>query len=249
MTANGFFRVVLVIAGFIALVAFSAVVSMKVVTWGRNVSVPDLTGRELTAAIGELKSSGLEIRVERQEHHPGVPQGAVISQDPLPGTTVKGGRNVSVVVSLGSEEVTVPDLTGGPLRVAQVELRRAGLTLGEVSRVFARGPRDAVLLLSPEAQSVLQKGERVDLLVSEGPRPDKYVMPGIVGMPPAQAAAALRPMGIKLTPSGKGTAVVSQEPREGYPAESGSEAKATLGTPAPPKPSPPERGVPNGKGV
>lgn len=231
-TAKKFIQVALVFMGIVALALLSAVVTMKAITWGKTVPVPYVIGRDLTTAIGELNNAGLDIKVERQEHHPTVPAGSIISQEPGPGQAVKAGRNISVVVSLGSEEVTVPALTGDIFRRAQVMLKQAGLTLGEVASVYSRSPREAVLIQDPPAQTVTQKGASVDLLVSQGPRPAMYMMPDLAGMTLAQAGEALKTLAVRVLASGSGV-VSSQEPRAGFPATAGGEVRLTLGRTAP----------------
>lgn len=241
MTARKFMQIALVFMGIVALALFSAVVTMKVVTWGKTVPVPSVIGRDLTTAITELKDSGLEIKVERQEHHPTVPAGSIINQEPKAGQSVKAGRNISVVVSLGSEEVNVPALTGEGFRMAQIELKQAGLTLGEVARVYSQAQRESVLIQDPPGQAVIQKGASVDLLVSNGPRPVRYITPDLAGMTLAQVGEAVKALALKVSASGSGV-VVSQEPRAGFPATAGTGLRLTLGRAASPAPAKNDKG-------
>ena len=224
---------------FMALVLFSAMLTMKAITWGRTVNVPSVVGKDTTSAIVQLKDAGLEIKVERQEHHPTVPAGSIISQSPPAGNAVKKGRDILVVVSLGSEEITVPKITGENFRRGQILLKQAGLVLGEVQRVPHTAPREEVVQQDPLPGTILQKGAGLDLLVSDGPRPAKLIMPDLTGMTQTEAASALKPLAVTLVADGKGT-VGTQDPKPGYPVISGSEAKITLGVkpPAPPKEAP-----------
>ncbi len=221
-----------IMLGVLALVLLSAAITMKVVTWGRTVDVPDISGKDVATAIGELRKSGLDIKVERQEHHPKVPEGHIISQLPVPGTSVKKGRDVQVVVSLGSQEVTVPDITSEVFRKVQVELKQAGLVLGEVARANTPLPREQVVVQYPAARSVLQKGATIDMLVSEGPPPARYVTPDLTGLSVAEAGQAAKGISVSLATTGAGKQVVSQDPRPGYPVFAGSQVSVTLGTKA-----------------
>jgi len=233
-----FLQIAAVMMGMLALVLISAIITMKVVTWGRTVEVPNLSGQEVTSAISELKKSGLEIKIERQEYHPTVPEGHIISQQPQAGSSVKRGRDVQVVVSLGSQEVVVPEITGQVFRKVQVDLKQAGLVLGDVARANTPLPREQVVVQYPNARSVLQKGATVDLLVSDGPGPIKYVTPDLTGMTAAQAGQAIKELYVTLAPSGTGKQVISQDPKPGYPVLAGSQISVTLGTKASPAPSP-----------
>lgn len=219
-----------VFLAFLALVFVSALVTMKVVTSGRTVVVPDVSGEELAAAINTLKEDGLEIKVDREEFHPTAPEGTVVSQTPLPGSTVKKGRNISVVVSLGRQEITVPDLYGETFRRAQIILKQAGLTLGEVARASSPEPRETVAAQDPAAQRVVQRGGALDLLVSTGPAPEKYIAPDLTGKTLPEAEAVARSLAVGLMPSGRTGVVVSQEPPAGYPLLAGEVVKVALGT-------------------
>ena len=123
VTVKKFFQVLLIVLVFLGLAMASAVITMNAFTWGHTITVPDVRGKELTTAINQIRNSGLDIKVERQEHHPTVPENYIIGQSPAPGERVKGGRNVMVVVSLGSEEMAVPPVTDKVFRLAQVTLK------------------------------------------------------------------------------------------------------------------------------
>ena len=201
---------------FLCLAIVSAFITMKAVTWSRTVAVPDVRDMNLPAAINLIRNAVLNIKVEREEHHPTVPQNYIIGQNPAPGDRVKGGRDVLVVVSLGSQEVTVPQVAGEVFRLAQVGLRQAGLNLGELARVNSPSPVDTVILQSPPKGTVVQKDSAVDILASAGARLTRYVTPDLRGMTLPQAGAAMRPMGGKVLYSGKGSVIASQNPRAGF---------------------------------
>jgi serine/threonine-protein kinase len=232
-----FLQIAALMMGILALVLISAIITMKVVTWGRTVDVPNLSGLEVTSAISELRKSGLDIKIERQEHHPTVAEGHIISQQPQAGASVKKGRDVQVVVSLGSQEVVVPEITGQVFRKVQVDLKQVGLVLGEVARANTQQPREQVVVQYPNARTILQKGATVDLLVSDGPQPAKYVAPDLAGMTAAQAGQAVKDFYVTLTPSGTGKQIVSQEPKPGYPVLAGAQISVTLGVKAAPAPA------------
>jgi eukaryotic-like serine/threonine-protein kinase len=222
----------LVVLVFLALAMVSAVITMKAFTWGHTVTVPDVRGKELTAAINQIRNSGLDIKVERQEHHPTVPQNYIIGQDPAPGESVKSGRNVMVVVSLGSEEVAVPPLMDKVFRLAEVTLKEAGLELGEVARVNSPTPAETVILQAPAPGTVLQKGSEVDMLVSAGGRGTRYVTPDLTGMTLPEAGDLVKPMGAKVLYSGRGSVIATQGPKAGYQLPANGQIIVALGAPA-----------------
>jgi beta-lactam-binding protein with PASTA domain len=235
VTVKKFVQMLLIVLVFLALAMVSAVITMKAFTWGHTVTVPDVRGKELTAAINQIRNSGLDIKVERQEHHPTVPQNYIIGQDPAPGESVKSGRNVMVVVSLGSEEVAVPPVTDKVFRLAEVTLKEAGLELGEVARVNSPSPAETVILQSPAQGTVLQKGSPVDMLVSAGGRGTRYVTPDLTGMTLPEAGDLVRPMGAKVLYSGRGSVIATQGPKAGYQLPANGQIIVALGVPSPPQ--------------
>ena len=60
----------------------------------------------------------------------------VVRQSPPPNMRVKTGQNAHVVLSLGPQKVTIPQLNDRSLRAAQIELLRGGMQVGEISSVY-----------------------------------------------------------------------------------------------------------------
>jgi eukaryotic-like serine/threonine-protein kinase len=222
-------QVVVALLAMMLLVFVSAFITLKVMTWGKTVVVPDIRGKDLAEAVNTLGGLGLDVNVERQEHHPSVPANAVIYQDPMPGSEVKKGRGVAVVVSLGSEEVSTPALTGEAFKRAQILLQQKGLVLGEVARVRTPKQGNAVMAQYPPPDTVQQKGARVDVLVSNGPRPVAFVSPDLDNKPLRDAEETARSMALRLVSGGRGPVIVSQNPPAGYSIAAGSPLYVTMG--------------------
>lgn len=68
---------------------------------GREVQVPDLTGRSQADAQRELAGVGLQMRVTANAPSEKVDADQISEQDPRPGIIVKTGQSVRVVVSSG----------------------------------------------------------------------------------------------------------------------------------------------------
>ncbi len=243
-----FFQIMLAALVFFGLAMVSAFITMKAVTWSRTVAVPDVRDMSLPVAINLIRNAGLNIKVEREEHHPTVPQNYIVGQNPAPGERVKSGRDVMVVVSLGSQEVTVPQVTGEVFRLAQVTLRQAGLNLGETARVSSPSPVDSVILQSPTQGTVVQKDSAVDMLVSGGREAVRYVTPDLRGMTLPQAGDAVRPMGGKVLYSGKGAVIAYQQPKAGFRLPANGQIIVALGAPRPGKVPAPQKPTPGSQG-
>jgi beta-lactam-binding protein with PASTA domain len=187
--------------------------------------VPDWTGVSRENALAEAARLSLVLEVGEQRHDPAVAPDRIVQQEPAPGTQVRHGRTIRVVVSLGGETLTVPAVVGQPARQAELELRRTGLTPGWDARVSdARTPAGQVLDQAPGGGTLSVSGDRVHRLVSEGARAPQWVMPDLTGktLQDAQEWITLcgfRSGAVRRVPAegrSPGT-IVGQMPLSGYP--------------------------------
>ncbi|MBI4051373.1 MAG: PASTA domain-containing protein, partial [Elusimicrobia bacterium] len=122
---------------------------------------------------------GVALLKEANEFNSSVPIGSILRQIPSPGTVVREGKIVRVVVSQGGETVFVPTLVGLPLRNAEMLLRQRQLLLGEVSESYSlHVEKGMVLFQDPKAEVSTAKNALVNVVVSAGPPPS-----GIILMP------------------------------------------------------------------
>lgn len=147
-----------------------------------SVIVPDVRAVSRQQAEKSVERVSLKLRVERSQFDSEVPEGYVISQRPRPNDTIKEGRSVSVVLSLGARTQRVPDLRNLSLRQGRLTLARQQLSAGRVARVLRAGQtRESVLACSPGPGRQIEEGIEVDILVSVGGRPMRYMMPDLEG--------------------------------------------------------------------
>lgn len=186
-------------------VAFlSALTAMRFAIQGREVAMPDVVGTGAKQAQQVLQGRSLGMKIEDRIYS-NLPVDAVVRQSPPPSMRVKTGQYAHVVLSLGPQKVSIPQLTNLSLRAAQVELLRSGMQLGEVSSVYLPGTSaDTVALQNPAPGTTDVQSPHVNLLVSLGPRPAAFVMPELPGLPISEAEAKLGAAGLKI---GKVTSV------------------------------------------
>ncbi|MFQ5510948.1 MAG: PASTA domain-containing protein [Candidatus Krumholzibacteriia bacterium] len=147
-----------------------------------SVIVPDVRAVSRERAQRFVERVSLRFRIDRSQYNPDVPEGYVISQRPRANDSVKQGRTVSVVVSLGPKTQRVPELKNMTLRQGRLVLTRQKLAAGRVSRVLREGDtRETVLACSPSAGRQVEEGTEVDVLVAVGGRPKRYIMPDLEG--------------------------------------------------------------------
>jgi eukaryotic-like serine/threonine-protein kinase len=99
----------------------------------RPIEVPSLGGLTLEDARAAVRDADLSLEVAGRTHHPEVPSGAVISQEPGSGATLTRGQTVEVTVSEGPEPIEVPNLRGDPADEAIATLEDLGFDV-EVER-------------------------------------------------------------------------------------------------------------------
>lgn len=160
-----------------------------------EVVVPRLVGVPLAEAETRARQAGVTLNAETRGFSDTVPAGSVISQDQPAGKRVKAGRVVSVAVSQGKEQVSIPDVVGQPLPSARLVIENARLKVGQVDERFDDAVRAGVIITQdPPAGSQAARGSAVALLVSRGP--EQVEMPVLVGRTLAEARARLEELGL-----------------------------------------------------
>lgn len=149
-----------------------------------TLAVPNLTGATVEQAQKLAHDRGLTVKVTSPGvFSPSVPPGTIASQEPLPGFHVKSGSVVSVRLSLGSERVAVPRLTGDSLQAAIALLDNEGLHPGRRVTVRGQAAADSVLATRPSSGAEVAPGSDVDLLLNVAPRQELWVTPAYLSVP------------------------------------------------------------------
>jgi beta-lactam-binding protein with PASTA domain len=180
-----------VVAVIVALLAAGALV--WALTRGEDtVKVPGVENETETAARIELQAAGFVVRSNVVESN--VPEGRVVSQDPLGGTEAEEGSTVTIDVSAGPDPISVPDLSGKSLEFARSKLTKAGFEVDVERRPSRSVRRGRVIETDPPAGAALDPGATVTLLVSAGT--ETVTVPSVVGMNRIDAAAAIEDAGL-----------------------------------------------------
>jgi len=159
----------------------SAITAMRIAIHGREVTMPNLVGKNVSEASKMLQSRGLVLRVADRIYSD-QPINVVLRQTPTAGLLMKVSQQAHVVLSLGQRQLQIPLLEGNSLRASRVELLRQGLQVGEVSAInMPDEPVDTIVIQNPKPGAGAAT-PRVDVLISQGPRETYYVMPHLVGL-------------------------------------------------------------------
>lgn len=195
-----FFNIVLGAMAMVVVALVSAFFTMRLAIHGREVKVPDLTHMTIAEASQRTSSLGLRLRLENKFYSPDTPPGKVLAQFPAPGTVVRRDWPVRVTESLGTQQVSIPDLTGQGERAVSIHLKQLGLELGTVGHVAAPGPPDVVVAQTPPPNATGVDTPRVSVLLSAPEDEDEtaYVMPSLVGLTLSGAYAKASSTGLRV---------------------------------------------------
>ncbi len=143
----------------------------------QEVQVPDITKKPVTAALSSLATVNLAMKQAGVEFADNVPPGSVLRQIPSAGSTVREGRVIRVWISQGDEMVFVPSVEGLDLRAAQLAVRQAGLQVEKVENAYSLTVEKGLIISqTPEADSMLSRGDKVTLTLSNGQPPASVIL-------------------------------------------------------------------------
>jgi beta-lactam-binding protein with PASTA domain/predicted Ser/Thr protein kinase len=204
--------------------------------------VPDVVGDRSAVASQRLQNAGFEVNIEAVIN-PDVPKDRVATQRPQPGEMADEGSTVTIIVSSGPGEASVPGVVGERLRVAQRRMQEAGFETDVRRETSDTVPRNRVISTSPPENSQLEKGRTVVLVASSGP--EQVEVPDVSGRSEDEARNALEAAGLRAEASQEesteqepGT-VLRQEPGGGARVDKGSSVAIVVAQ------APPEEDVPD----
>lgn len=201
-------------------------------------TVKNVTGQQARDAAQQLTQDGF--RVEYTYSDSGsVPVGAIIRQDPDPGTSLPTGRLVSLSVNKPAPLV-VPKLEDLTVEQAQAPLKDNALKLGKVIRVdgtLSNTPAGRVIAQVPSPGATIQRGQPVQVIVSTGVKGRETWIPNLEGMTFEDARAHARAAGLVVVdpvvkePSDRAENIVlRQEPKPFVRVDVGSKVTLVIST-------------------
>lgn len=192
------FRLFLMAAVLMTVAVVSAITTIRLTIHGPQETLPNLVGMPVDQARNVVQGLGLNMDVEDRLYSDKIPANAVFSQMPASGTKIKPQQDVHVLLSLGPQKVSVPDLIGRSLRAARITAVQRGLTIGDVAALYwpQDQPNQVVAQDPPPATTDLQS-PAVNFLVSLGPQPVAYLCPNFQGKPVGVIQAELQQAGFQ----------------------------------------------------
>ncbi len=191
-----------------------------------RVVVPDLIGMTLEEASEELASVELTVGPIQERYSDEYEAGQIIDHSPEAGMEVPIGSEVVLTISLGVEELEVPDLIGMTESDAIRLVRDSGFEI-DIQREFNSDvPDGQVFSQSPEAGTMALPEDLITIVVSRGTQLVR--VPDVVNQTRDQATSTLQSAGFRVNateefhdsvPAGR---VISQSPEGGVSIDAGS---------------------------
>jgi serine/threonine-protein kinase len=216
--------IVLMVAILAVASVVSALTAMRFAIRGREVEVPQLTGKTKEEAEEILRSRGLRIKISSSRFSSQVAEGKVLEQIPSSGTRLKLDRTVKVLVSLGAQRYAVPNLIGTSLRAAQLTLAQRQLMLGNTLYThISEGDASTVVYQSPKPGTQEGSDPSVNIVINLGAPAQYFIMPDLIGKPAELVASRARNEGFRIGkmnyvkyPGVESGVVIQQKPQAGY---------------------------------
>ena len=212
----------------------------------KTTEVPDVVGRSESEAEKMIQDAKLTVVHGEAQYSDDVDEGDVISSDPKAGTEVDEGTEVTIVVSLGVQPATVPELRGKSASAAESALADAGLNGSSSEEYSDSVPEGQVISQSIDPGQKVDKGTTVSYVVSRGPETKYVTVPGLGGYTESGARQRLENAGLKVgtvseaysSTVGKGY-VIDQTASPGSSVEEGTSVGFTVSLGAEPQQEPP----------
>ncbi|MDR3247688.1 MAG: PASTA domain-containing protein [Treponema sp.] len=218
----------------IGLLAFVGIIAVSIffiaVSGAEQTMVPDVRGKELTAALLELQVKELYPRISLRYSQSSWDKGQVLEQDPHAGTIVKAGRRSRLVVSQGVLINRVEDYRGRNIDEVRMDIQAifaeantTGLPLLSLREPlmyeFSDEDPGTILEQKPEPGAGISGPTTLEFVVSQGPENIIITVPRFAGLALPAALAELGRTGVDFVftvrPSRgneTGETVVYQEP-------------------------------------
>jgi serine/threonine-protein kinase len=159
-------------------------------------TIPKTTGLTVSAAQNAISRFPLEILEINEIFSNEIPKGFVIQTRPEAGTSVKRDAQVEIIVSKGIEQIALASYLGKSGEQALNELTEAGFDV-EPTYAYSESVLElAVVSQIPAGGTALNKGAKVSIVISKGPR-FTFIPETIIAMESVAAQNLLKSLGLK----------------------------------------------------
>jgi len=182
---------------FVVILILAAAAGIGAWLYGRLAfeNTPNLVGLTQSQATNTLANDGLKYTIATT-YSDKVAVGDVVSVSPSPGTPVKQGAVITLTVSKGQQDITVPNVSGQNQDDATNALKQRGFTVAVATDQASSGtvPKGSVVSYTPKGSA--PAGSTITLTISSGPK--QVVVRDVTGMTVEDATAALEAQGFSV---------------------------------------------------
>jgi serine/threonine-protein kinase len=182
---------------FIIVMLLAAAVGVGAYLYGQLAfqSTPNLRGLTQSQATATLTRDGLKSALS-SAFDDTVPAGDVVTSDPSPGTPVKNGSTITLIISKGTQNVPIPDVTGQSQGDATNRLKAEGFQVAVAADQVSSDnvPAGSVVSFTPNGSA--KHGTTITLTISNGPR--QVLLPDVTGDNVDDATTQLQALGFKV---------------------------------------------------
>jgi len=223
------------IVSVIGLMIFLMIVAVSVffiaVHGEEQTMVPDVVDKELAQALIELQAKELYPRIDLRFSQASKDKGLILEQEPRPGSIVKAGRRIRLVVSQGVVLNKVENFVSSSIDEARMDIQTinaaaAGLYLFTIKEPvmyqFSSEPVGTILAQKPVQGTQISGPVEMEFVVSKGRDNLTVTVPQLTGVTLSSALGTISSSGINYkftvrekTGSEKGETIVSQSPIAG----------------------------------
>jgi beta-lactam-binding protein with PASTA domain len=219
--------IIILLLAVVVLVTVSFLVFIFVRQGPPEVSVPKVTGKDLVEGLLILQKKKLNSTIDPR-YFSDQEKNTIVEQDPKPGSSVREGKSIRLVVSKGPIISIVEDYTGKTVAFVQNRLQEIfsfqgkTIKIGTVSTVASDEPAGTIIGQSPAPNTPITNVDTIDLVVSKGPEIQAFYLSNYVDQNIKEVMQLLALRGVLVNviqedtndPTQNGI-IIAQEPPEG----------------------------------
>lgn len=220
---------IMAVAGLVIFVGIIAVsVFFIAVRGAEQTMVPDVVGKQLTQALLELQVKELYPRIQLRYSQSSRDRGYILEQEPRPGTIVKAGRRIRLIVSQGVVVNRVENFISRNIDEVRFDIQTINATAGGTPLLTIREPimyefssenPGVILAQRPESGTSISGPMTLEFVVSRGRENQLVSVPQLTALPLSSALGLISNTGINFqftirdrSGNESGETVVAQNP-------------------------------------
>ncbi len=179
----------------VVLIFFLAVSTLVIVGFGvfwitrkgpPEVVVPNISGKNLMEALLVLQKKGLGVTIDPR-YFTDFPEYTIVDQEPKPGSIVRQGRKVKLIVSKGPIISIVEDYTGKTVNYVRSRLQEIfsfqgkSIQIGKITYVTSDLPEGTIVAQYPPPNTPIGSVDKIDLVVSKGKELQAFYLENYTG--------------------------------------------------------------------